>query len=238
MSVKRCAIRAARSRARSCSAPCWCVCCSSPCTWRCWARCRGARRCAQQWRRHSLPAEFMGRIHGPWAVRLITVLLMGSCFGSAFAGLLGYSRIPYGAARHGHFFQAVAHVHPRHHIPHVSLLLVGGLTLFWSFFDLQKVIQRPDHDAHSCAVRRPDYRRVSAAASQPDRPRPFRIWLAPLPCGLALAGWLYVFAASGSAIRRAERVDVLGRGRRFPGLVAPAPRLALFANECVTSVLS
>ncbi len=48
---------------------------------------------------YSLPADFIGRIHGPWAVRLLTVLLMGSCFGAAFAGLLGYSRIPYGAAR-------------------------------------------------------------------------------------------------------------------------------------------
>ena len=39
---------------------------------------------------YSLPADFMGRIHGPWAVRLLTVLLMDSCFGAAFAGLLGY----------------------------------------------------------------------------------------------------------------------------------------------------
>ncbi len=90
---------------------------------------------------YSLPADFMGRLHGPWAVRLITLLLMASCFGSVFAGLLGYSRIPYGAARAGHFFQAVAHVHPRHLIPHVSLLLVGGLTLLWSFFDLENVIK-------------------------------------------------------------------------------------------------
>ena len=30
--------------------------------------------------------------------------LIVSCFASAFAGLLGYSRIPFGAARAGHFF--------------------------------------------------------------------------------------------------------------------------------------
>jgi amino acid transporter len=75
---------------------------------------------------YTLPADFMRRIHGPWAVQLVTVLLMGSCFGAAFAGLLGYSRIPYGAARAGHFFAAVGQIHPRHFIPHVSLLLVGG----------------------------------------------------------------------------------------------------------------
>jgi amino acid transporter len=145
----------------------------------------------------SLPAEFMNRIHGPWAVQLVTFLLMGSCFGSVFAGLLGYSRIPYGAARAGHFFQAVAHVHPRHLIPHVSLLLVGGLTLLWSFFDLQIVI-------NALITTRILVQFVAQIVglfllrhAQPDRPRPFRIWFAPLPCGLALAGWLYVYAASG-----------------------------------------
>src|SRR5262249_12119331 len=90
----------------------------------------------------SLAADFMKTLHGPgsWTVSLVTVLLMWSCFGSAFAGLLGYSRIPYGAARYGHFFSLLAKVHQVHEIPHVSLLAVGGLVLFWSFFDLQSVI--------------------------------------------------------------------------------------------------
>jgi amino acid transporter len=152
----------------------------------------------QRWRdEYSLPADFMGRLHGPWAVQLITVLLMGSCFGSAFAGLLGYSRIPYGAARAGHFFQAVAHVHPRHRIPHVSLLLVGGLTLLWSFFDLQNVISALITTRILVQFIAQIFGVLLLRHAQPDRPRPFRIWLAPLPCGLALAGWLYVYAASG-----------------------------------------
>jgi amino acid transporter len=146
---------------------------------------------------YSLPADFMGRIHGPWAVRLITVLLMGSCFGSAFAGLLGYSRIPYGAARAGHFFEAVAHVHPRHRIPHVSLLLVGGLTLLWSFFDLENVIKALITTRILIQFLGQIVGVLVLRRTQPDRARPFRIWLAPLPCGLALAGWLYVYAASG-----------------------------------------
>jgi len=146
---------------------------------------------------YSLPADFMSRIHGRWAVQLITVLLMGSCFGSAFAGLLGYSRIPYGAARAGHFFQAVAGIHPRHRIPHVSLLLVGGLTLMWSFFDLQIVISALITTRILVQFVAQIFGLLLLRRLQPDRPRPFRIWFAPLPCGLALAGWLYVFAASG-----------------------------------------
>jgi amino acid transporter len=147
---------------------------------------------------YSLTADFMQRIHGPWAARLVTVLLMWSCFGSAFAALLGYSRVPYGAARYGHFFGALARVHPIHRIPHVALLLVGGLTLFWSFFDLQNVIT-------ALIVTRILEQFVGQILGvmlwrhrEPNRPRPYRIWLYPLPCFLALAGWLYLYASAGA----------------------------------------
>ena len=33
--------------------------------------------------------------------------------------------------------------------------------------------------------------------SQPERPRPYRIWLYPLPCFLALVGWLFMYCTSG-----------------------------------------
>ncbi len=90
---------------------------------------------------YNLPAEFMRAIHpGEGAAILVTLLIMWSSFGSTFAALLGYSRIPYGAARYGHFFGGLARVHPVHQIPHRSLLLIGGLTLFWSFFSLASVI--------------------------------------------------------------------------------------------------
>jgi APA family basic amino acid/polyamine antiporter len=146
---------------------------------------------------YSLPADFMGRLHGVWSVRLLTLLLMGSCFGAAFAGLLGYSRIPYGAAREGHFFRAVAHVHPRHLIPDVSLLLVGGLTIFWSIFDLQIVIKALISLRILVQFVGQIFALFLLRRTQPNLVRPFRVWLAPLPCGLALVGWLYVFAASG-----------------------------------------
>src|SRR5215469_6669142 len=89
---------------------------------------------------YSLAAEFMRSIHRDWAATLISILLIWSTLAAAFAALIGYSRIPYGAARYGHFFAVFARVHPVHRIPHVSLLLVGGLTFFWSFFDLGDVI--------------------------------------------------------------------------------------------------
>jgi amino acid transporter len=145
---------------------------------------------------YNLPAVFMQRLHGEGAAALVTVLLIWSCFGSVFAGLLGYSRIPYGAARCGHFFRAFARLHPVRQMPHFSLLLVGGLTLFWTFFDLQSVINalittRILEQFVAQIVGLMLWRRWA-----PERPRPYRMWLYPLPCLLALAGWLYVYASA------------------------------------------
>jgi amino acid transporter len=146
---------------------------------------------------YSLPAAFMEKIHGDgWAVTLVTVLLVWSCFGSAFAGMLAYSRISYGAARYGHFFSVFGRVHPRLAIPHVSLLLVGALTLMWTFFGLDNVItalittriieQFIGQIAGVVLLRR----------RQPERMRPYKMWLYPLPCGLALAGWLFMYVTA------------------------------------------
>lgn len=144
----------------------------------------------------NLPAVFMGQIHNAWAATLITVLLVWCCFGSVFAGLLGYSRIPYGAAREGHFFRVFAKVHPTEKIPHVSLVLVGAMMLFWSFFSLDTVIK-------ALVVTRILEQFVAQAIGlmmlhrmQPTRPWPYRMRLYPLPCLLALAGWLFLYFSS------------------------------------------
>jgi amino acid transporter len=75
----------------------------------------------------------------------------------------------------------------------VSLLVVGGLMLFWTFFDLQTVIDAliatrilAQFVAQVIGV-------MILRRARPDLPRPFRIWLYPLPCLLALAGWLFVY---------------------------------------------
>jgi amino acid transporter len=134
---------------------------------------------------------------GNWAPLLVTLLLIWCCFGSAFAGMLGYARIPYGAAKQGHFFAALEKVHPKLRIPHVSLFLIGGLTLFWSFFDLGSVITAlivtrimEQFVAQIIGV-------ILLRRNRPDMPRPYRIWLYPVPCGLALVGWLWLYFTSG-----------------------------------------
>ncbi len=145
---------------------------------------------------YNLAAEFMRRVHGGWAAALVSALLIWSCVGSAFAGLLGYSRIPYGAARYGHFFAPLARVHPVHQIPHAALTLVGVLTLFWSFFDLGDVIQ-------ALVATRIVEQFIGQAVGvmllrrrEPHRPRPYRIAWYPVPCLVAVLGWLYVYASA------------------------------------------
>jgi APA family basic amino acid/polyamine antiporter len=162
---------------------------------------------------YNLPAVFM-QTHGHWAVVAVTALLVWSCFGSAFAGMLGYSRIPYAAARHGHFFAAFARVHPRHHIPHIALLFVGALTLFWTLFDLQSVI-------FALVITRILEQFIAQIVGvillrrlQPNRPRPFRMFLYPVPCGIALIGWLFLYVSAGGWFIGLGLVTLLG------GLVA------------------
>jgi basic amino acid/polyamine antiporter, APA family len=146
----------------------------------------------------NLPALVMERVYNAqWAATLMSVLLMWSCFGSAFAGLLGYSRIPFGAARQGHFFAALGKVHPVLHIPHVSLLLVVGMTLFWSFFDLANVINALLTTRILEQFIGQIFGVILLRRLQPNRPRPYKMWLYPLPCGLALVGWLFMYLCAG-----------------------------------------
>jgi APA family basic amino acid/polyamine antiporter len=163
---------------------------------------------------YSLAAEFMQRLHPRWGSPVISVLLVWCCFGSAFAGLLGYARIPYGAARQGHFYSVLARVHPTLRIPHVALLAVGAMTLFWSFFDLDSVIKAlvvtrilEQFVAQIIGV-------VILRQAQPNRPRPYRIWFYPLPCLLALAGWIWLYVTTNLAF------ILLGLGTLALGIAA------------------
>jgi len=145
----------------------------------------------------NLTAAFMARVRGPWAASVVSVMLIGSCFASCFSGALGYSRVPYAAAKEGHFFRWFAAVHPRLHIPHRALLLIGAMVLFWSFFSLGDIINAliatrilEQFVAQVIGV-------VLLRNLQPERPRPWRMWLYPLPCLIALVGWLYIYLTIG-----------------------------------------
>ncbi len=138
---------------------------------------------------------FMQSIYGTWAARLVTGLVIITAFASVFSLVLGYSRVPYAAALDGNYFRAFAKVHPVYRFPHVSLLALGVVGAAFCFLRLKDAI------AALVVIRLVLQFLVQAIGSivlrirQPEMPRPFRMWLYPLPAVLASAGFLYILFA-------------------------------------------
>jgi amino acid transporter len=139
---------------------------------------------------------FMERLVGVGFAKIFTVLVLWTAFGSVFALLLGYSRIPYAAALDGYFFRVFGKLHPVKKFPFVSLLVIGILAIVCSFFSLGTVIDALvttriliQFIAQIGAV-------VLIRKQRPPGELPFRMWLYPLPCIVALAGWIFIFATT------------------------------------------
>lgn len=134
----------------------------------------------------------MQQVYGVTAGRIVTVLIMWTAFASVFSLLLGYSRVPFAAARDGNYFRAFARVHPKHHIPHVSLLALGLVAAAFCFLKLADII------AALVVIRIMIQFLVQAVGflwlrkTRPNFPRPFRMWLYPIPALLAVVGFIYV----------------------------------------------
>jgi amino acid transporter len=145
-------------------------------------------------------ADFISRLYGDTAAKIFTGMVLWTAFACVFALLLGYSRVPYAAARDGVFLSVFARVHPRHGFPHYSLLFVGGLSILFSFFHLQTVIDAllgtriiVQFIGQIAAI-------VWLRTARPGMVRPFRMWLYPLPALIAFFGWTFLFATSPGRI--------------------------------------
>src|SRR5262249_27076014 len=69
-----------------------------------------------------------------------TALLLFITASSLYALVLGYSRVPFAAARDGEFFAPFGRVHPTKHFPHVSLLTITAVTIPFCFFTLGQLV--------------------------------------------------------------------------------------------------
>lgn len=141
---------------------------------------------------------FMEKIWGVKAAALLTALILWTSFASSFALMLGYSRIPYAAARDGYFFRAFEHVHPRGKFPDLSLIVLGVVTVAVSFVPLAAEITILLTSRILVQFIAQGFGVFLLHKRFPPGRRPFRMWLYPLPVLLAIAGWIYVFTASGS----------------------------------------
>lgn len=77
---------------------------------------------------------FMERLAGPAAAKAVTACILVIAFASVFSASLGYSRVPYAAARDGAFLKMFAKVHPRDQYPYVSILFLGSIAFVFSLF--------------------------------------------------------------------------------------------------------
>lgn len=143
-------------------------------------------------------AVFIQQIYGAAGGKLVSALILVATFGSVFAVLLGYSRIPYAAAVDGRFFSIFARLHTKGKYPIVAVLTMGALSTLACVFSLSDlitgliVIQTMLQFMGQCvAVILLRRRRFSEGAAH------FLMPLYPLPALIALGGWTYIVATSG-----------------------------------------
>ena len=137
----------------------------------------------------------MQRTFGVWAGNAVAVLIIWTAFASVFSLMLGYSRVPYAAALDGNYFPQFARLHPRLHFPHVSLFSLGLVAAFFCIFRLADVIAALVVIRISVQYLMQILGLLLLRSRRPDVPRPFRMWLYPVPALLAAVGFLYVLFA-------------------------------------------
>ena len=145
-------------------------------------------------------SDFMEIVYGSWAAQVLTYLVLGASAASVFALLLGYSRIPYAAAKDKRVFSVFGKLHPTKRFPHVSLLTLGlGSTVF-CFFDLGDIIQALIVIQIIIQVLGQIVAVTLIRKYRPDIRRPFQMWGYPIPSLVAMTLWLLVLVSTGPAI--------------------------------------
>jgi amino acid transporter len=135
---------------------------------------------------------FMERLYGSTAGIVATLLIMWTAFASVFSLLLGYSRVPFAASLDGNYFRMFSKVHPKHHFPYVSLLVMGSIAALFCFFKLADVVAALVVIRITIQFLAQIIGLLILRKTRPDIARPFKMWLYPLPALIAVAGFLYV----------------------------------------------
>lgn len=141
-------------------------------------------------------STFIERIYGHNAADVATVLILWIAFASLFAVMLGYSRVPYAAATDGNFFAVFAKLHPKKNFPYISLLTLGSVAFVFSLlFKLSAVIT-------AIIAMRILVQFLGQAFGllffrKKDFPRPWKMYLYPLPVIISIVVWLYIFRSTG-----------------------------------------
>src|ERR1700730_1357899 len=152
---------------------------------------------------------FMQRIYGAAAARTVTALVMWTAFASVFSLMLGYSRVPYAAARDGNYFRAFAKVHPEYRFPYVSLLALGGGALLFCFLPLADVIAALVVIRITLQFLMQAIGVIILRIREPNLARPFRMWLYPVPALAAAAGFIFILFNRQNAMKEVRYAAVI-----------------------------
>jgi amino acid transporter len=147
-----------------------------------------------------LAAEIAQSAFGRVAGRLMAALIVWTAFASVFSLLLGYSRVPYAAARDGNYFRVLAAVHPRHGIPHRSLVALGLVASAFCFFSLGQVITMLVVTRILLQFFLQQVGVMVLRVQRPELKRPFRIPLYPLPPLVAMGGFVFILVNRSHAL--------------------------------------
>jgi len=148
-------------------------------------------------------------VYGRWAGTLVALLVIWTAFASVFSLLAGYSRIPFAAARDGNFFAIFQRIHPRDHFPTASVLLLGGLAALFCIFQLRDLVSALVVIRILLLFLLQAVGAVVWRITNPAQPRPFRMWLYPLPVIITVAGFALVLL---------DKLPLVGRGLLFTGV--------------------
>jgi basic amino acid/polyamine antiporter, APA family len=154
-------------------------------------------------------STMMQRLYGNWAASIISVLVMWTAFASVFSLTLGYSRVPYAAALDGNYFRAFAKVHPVHKFPYVSLLALTGVAALFCFLRLADLIASLIVIRIVLQFLMQTIGVIVLRVRQPEMPRPFRMWLYPLPALVAAASFLFILFSRKDFLREIRYAGVI-----------------------------
>ena len=142
-------------------------------------------------------STYFEHIYNHTVGQIATLLVLCIALASLFSVILGYSRIPYAAAKNGDFFPVFAKVHPKYHFPHISLLTLGGIAFVFSLlFKMKEVIT-------AIITMRILIQFVSQAVGiiawhykKRQEPMPYKMPWFPIPAILSICIWLFILFSS------------------------------------------
>jgi basic amino acid/polyamine antiporter, APA family len=152
-------------------------------------------------------AEMMRKILGAPGAAAVSIAAMISIFAALNGSILSGSRVPFAMARDGLFFRGVAHIHPQHRTPSVSILVLSAwaclLVLSGRYDQLYTYVIFASAILYGMATASV----IVLRFRRPDMPRPYRTLGYPV---VPIAFVLGIGCLIASTLRSSPRESILG----------------------------